>query len=173
MTHRATMEEVMREIQDCLALARSLFNFDFHVNIHIHKMGRRGGEARWDREEGYTLRLNEQLLQSQYDEERKNTIAHEIAHLVCYAFPALGENHNAGWKRVCIALGGDGKRTHSMPLQKVRRTRRAIYHVGQHEVKLGLTHHKRLQTGQYPYLINRREGYHIKPEHFSGKIVMA
>lgn len=168
MTHRTATQE----IQDCLALARSLFNFDVHVNVRIENMGRGGGEARWGRE-GYTLRLNEQLLQSQYDDERRETIAHEVAHLVCYVFPALGKNHNAGWKRVCIALGGNGSRCHSLPLQKARRTRRAIYQVGAREVEVGLTHHKRLQTGRYPYLINKREGYRIKPEHFSGKIVMA
>jgi hypothetical protein len=40
-------------------------------------------------------------------------VAHEVAHLVCYARPDLGRKHDMGWKRVCVALGGDGKRTHS------------------------------------------------------------
>lgn len=41
------------------------------------------------------------------------TIPHEVAHLVCFAKPSLGRNHDKGWKNVCIRLGGTGETRHT------------------------------------------------------------
>lgn len=36
----------------------------------------------------------------------QETVPHEVAHLVCFARPHLGNRHDEGWQRVCRALGG-------------------------------------------------------------------
>ena len=62
----------------------------------------------------FSLRFNSEIIQGDHFEDMINfTIPHEIAHLLCYARPELGRKHDAGWKRVCIALGGNGSRTHN------------------------------------------------------------
>jgi predicted SprT family Zn-dependent metalloprotease len=62
----------------------------------------------------FSLRFNCELIQGEhFDDMMSNTVPHEVAHLVCYARPELGRKHDAGWKRVCVALGGNGKRTHN------------------------------------------------------------
>ena len=58
----------------------------------------------------YTLRLNPKAVEENYDDMLNDTIPHEIAHLVNYAKPSTGRRHNRGWKRVCLALGGNGQR---------------------------------------------------------------
>ena len=164
-------KEAQHEIERVLGKARELFNFTPSIETRFDNMGRIAGEAR-HRYGRYTLRLNLQLLTPEYAHEAVDTIAHEIAHLVCYFNPRLGKNHDAGWRRVCIMLGGSGSRTHELPLKKARRTRKAIYNVRGNELNLGLTKHKRLQAGKYRSFRHRRFG-EILPEHFTGQIVMA
>lgn len=62
----------------------------------------------------FSLRFNRELIQGEHFEDMmNNTVPHEIAHLVCYARPELGRKHDSGWRRVCVALGGDGNTRHS------------------------------------------------------------
>ena len=42
-----------------------------------------------------------------FDELYMNTIPHEIAHFVCH-IKNIGKNHDSSWKKVCLALGGNG-----------------------------------------------------------------
>ena len=43
----------------------------------------------------------------------KATIPHEFAHIICFKNPALGKNHDDGWRRVDRILGGNGQRCHN------------------------------------------------------------
>ncbi len=56
------------------------------------------------------LRLNPKAIVENFDDMLNDTIPHEIAHLVTYINRSLGKNHNRGWQRICLALGGNGKR---------------------------------------------------------------
>jgi len=61
----------------------------------------------------YYIRFNHPLIETHgYDGIITNTVPHEIAHIVCFKNPLIGRNHNRDWARVCIALGGDGRRCH-------------------------------------------------------------
>lgn len=62
----------------------------------------------------FSLRFNRDIIQGDHFEDMMNlTVPHEIAHLIGFAKPELGaKGHNTAWKRICIALGGDGKSTH-------------------------------------------------------------
>lgn len=62
----------------------------------------------------YYVRFNVQMMEnSAWDHLYNDTIAHELAHIVCFAHPNMGSNHDYGWKRVCMQLGGNGERCHS------------------------------------------------------------
>jgi len=139
-----TNRDLHKMIQDVLANACRLFGFDVDIEINIRNMGRLGGTAE-RRGHHLLLNLNEQLTTVDRA-EAYNTVSHEIAHLVCYRFPHLGKGHDAGWKRVHRALGGDGSRCHDMPLKKAKRTRQAVYQINGSTVNIGLTRHKRIQS---------------------------
>lgn len=162
-------------VRDVIRDAKDQFGFNEPVEIVWRNLGRTAGWARMEMVSNkYSITLNEQLLTRQdwYNDLLVDTIPHEIAHLVCYWKPSLGRNHDRGWQRVCQRLGGSGGRCHSLNLERARRSRQAIYNVAGIEVRLGLTRHKRLQSGatQYRYKLGG-EVYAIKRDDFTGKIV--
>jgi|SRR5690554_3624671 len=123
---------------------------------------------------GRKILLNSQLLNDELFNKGRavnETIPHEVAHIVCQNFPHLGRRHDAGWKRVCLALGGDGKRCHAERVKRLRKTKKFIYEVDGNTFELGSCHHKRLQQGHYMSLVAKRnyEKYEILPSHFTGK----
>jgi len=164
-----TNSDLHNMINDVLAKARSLFHFDMKVEINIRNMGRVGGTAQLIGNR-YILNLNEQLMNSGY-QNAFETVTHEIAHLVCFRFPHLGRNHDRGWKRVDRLLGGTGARCHSMPLEKKRRTRKAIYHIDGRQLEIGYTQHQRIQNGRRYHI--KSSGTEILPGMFTGKTILA
>jgi predicted SprT family Zn-dependent metalloprotease len=158
-----------QEIRNTLDKAHTLFGYNMTPSVSFDNMGRCAGQAIRKGLRHY-IRLNEQLLNnSEFHEELIDTIRHEIAHLVTYFNPSLGKGHNAGWKRVAAALGAKPERCHQLPLKKARRTRKAIYVVRDKEIPVGITVHKRIQSGRSYRL---RGGGQIQPDHFTGKVVM-
>lgn len=113
--------EAMRtRTQEVLAKAELLYGVKIDPKILFNLKGRVAGWAgckfcRLTRKaQDFTLRFNTDLIQGKHFDDMMNlTVPHEVAHLVCYARPDLGSKHNPGWKRVCLALGGNGSRTHS------------------------------------------------------------
>ena len=114
-------EQAMRQrTQEVLQVAERLYGVKIEPTISFNLKGRVAGWAGCKfcaltrKATQFSLRFNCELIQGEHFEDMmQNTVSHEVAHLVCYARPDLGRKHDAGWKRVCVALGGDGKRTHS------------------------------------------------------------
>jgi SprT protein len=62
-------------------------------------------------------------LAKENSEEFINTICHEVAHLVTRAvYPNAKQHHGPEFKRVFLAMGGNGKRCHSYDVTKAKRT---------------------------------------------------
>lgn len=77
------------------------------------------------------------------------TVPHELAHLVNMAGLAPGHAHDANWKKVCIALGGDGKRLHNEEFTPTRERKEFTYLLPNGEkATLGPIQHKRCQEGR-------------------------
>lgn len=157
MQHVSEQIEFTKAINASLKRANELFGTDFsllNVDVDFNIKGRCAGRAYPLRYSAcktkYRLSFNMEAILKYNQEMTKDTIPHEVAHLVCFAQPTRGSNHNAGWKRVCRALGGDDSRTHDMVLTKHREKQRVrfIYEVMGHEVVVGPVHHKRIQAGQ-------------------------
>jgi SprT protein len=111
--------EITRKTQDVLALAKKLYGVDINPSISYNLRGRVAGWAGCKfclmtrKATQFSLRFNRELIAGKHFEDvRDETVPHEVAHLVCYARPELGRKHDMGWKRVCLALGGNGKTRH-------------------------------------------------------------
>lgn len=123
------------------------------VRIRNDIRGQMAGWASWKpngNQINYGLRFNHEAILKHNEEMTKDTIPHEVAHIVCYIKPHLGKNHDDGWKAVCRRLGGDDSRTHDMVLTKARivPSRRQKYNLPDGRVcEVGPKHHKMIQGG--------------------------
>ena len=117
MDRFAAITERTRQV---LAQAEKLYGVKIEPTIAFNLRGRVAGWAGckfcWMTRQAtqFSLRFNSEIIQGDhFNDMMDNTVPHEVAHLVCYARPDLGRKHDAGWQRVCMALGGNGKRTHN------------------------------------------------------------
>lgn len=94
------------------------------------------------------LRFNCDMIAGDgYQHILNDCVPHEIAHLVCYAKPELGSNHDRGWQRVCVALGGNGQRCHTEDVVYARgNTYEYITSTGA-KIQVGEKHHIKIQAG--------------------------
>lgn len=117
---QAQIEQIKQKVQECIKLAEQKFGIKMpEVQIRFDLKGRAAGMAGYTRRlydaggSNFYLRFNVQHIRiggKTYEHLLNDTVPHEVAHTVCQAFPQFGRNHDAGWKRVCIALGGNGNR---------------------------------------------------------------
>jgi len=123
MNDTARFAAITDKTKEVLARAKSLYGVTLNPMISFNLRGRVAGWAscklcRMTLTRQYTLKFNRDLITGKHFEDiRDETVAHEVAHLVCFANPMLGKNHNEGWKRVCLALGGNGKSRHSYDVE--------------------------------------------------------
>lgn len=159
----ARQAEIRRKTQEVLDLAHRLYGVRIQPMISFNLRGRVAGWAgcrfcRVTRQASqFTLRFNCDLIQGQHFQDmRDETVPHEVAHLVCYARPELGRKHNDGWRRVCLALGGNGKTRHSYD---VSHAAGSIVYVSDrgHEIKLSKIRHAKIQAGVY-YMLKGGRG---------------
>ncbi len=102
----------------------------------------------------YTLRFNPKFIVDEYQDMLTDTIPHEVAHLVCAENPNLGRRHDTGWKRVCIDLGGTGKRCHAYEVEVVGGYDYTT-DLGQVTTVTAKVHQK-LQAGHYKWFKNAK-----------------
>ena len=119
---QSKIEQVKQKVAQCIALAESKFGIKMPaVQVRFDLRGRAAGMAGCQRSwmgpsTNFYLRFNVQHMQlggQTWEHLLNDTVPHEVAHTVCQAFPQFGRNHDAGWKRVCVALGGNGRRCYS------------------------------------------------------------
>tara|TARA_R110000868_G_scaffold9620_1_gene47490 strand:+ start:6992 stop:7789 length:798 start_codon:yes stop_codon:yes gene_type:complete len=117
---RERYQAMQDQVAGVLALAEKLYGVKILPKVEFNLRGRVAGWAGCRRckvtrvARDFRLRFNCELIQGQhYEDMVNNTVPHEIAHLVCFARQDLGNNHDAGWQRVCLALGGDGSTKHN------------------------------------------------------------
>jgi predicted SprT family Zn-dependent metalloprotease len=141
-------QQIIDKCKTVFAKAKELYGLDMsQVGIHFDLKGRAAGMA-CRRGNQYFMRFNRDMLTREaFDHIINDTVPHEIAHCVCFMNRALGSNHDAGWARVCRALGGTGDRTHSEEV---------VYGKGHtyeyttdrgHKVRMGDRHHATVQRG--------------------------
>lgn len=96
----------------------------------------------------YFMRFNTDMMMTHWDDMFSATVPHELAHIVCYFKPSLGHKHDSGWRRVCLDLGGNGKRCHNNEVTYAKgRTFQYTTRLG-YKVILSETRHNRVQAGK-------------------------
>ena len=143
-------QQVIDKCKAVFALARQLYphlNFD-NVGIRFDLKGRAAGMA-CRRGGQYFMRYNRDMLTREaFDHIINNTVPHEIAHIVCFMDPRLGNNHNSGWANVCRRLGGTGARTHDEDVVHGKGTTYEYTTDRGEKVRIGDRHHRYVQGGQ-------------------------
>jgi len=108
----ARKQEVLLKLDLLRAKAKALWGVRLPaVQVKFDLKGRVAGVACV--RGGYSLQFNvDMMLNASWEHIIKDTVPHELAHLIGY-HAGFGLNHYADWKRICIALGGTGKRCHN------------------------------------------------------------
>lgn len=118
---QSKIEAIRAKVAECIKLAESKYGVKMPaVDIRFDLTGRCAGVAGWKPNgvggRTYYLRFNVTHMSlggATWEHLLNDTVPHEVAHTVCQAFPQYGKNHNSGWKSVCVAIGGNGKRCYS------------------------------------------------------------
>ena len=150
---QAKIQAVRNKVTECIRIAEQRFGITMpKVDVRFDLKGRAAGIAGW-RGTNFYLRFNVQHMAlggQTWDHLLNDTVPHEVAHTVCQAFPQYGRNHDQGWKRVCVALGGNGRRTYSEDdaPEAVAAARPYVYITTQgHEVRVTKVMHAKIQKG--------------------------
>lgn len=83
------------------------------IEVHFDLKGACAGQARKDYDV-YSMRFNLEYAEHDLQILLEDTVPHEVAHIARFK-DGKGPAHNAGWKKLCIELGGTGQTTHSAP----------------------------------------------------------
>lgn len=109
-----------------------------------------------------TIRFNARVLDEAWllADALAETAPHEVAHAAIGVWAReRGRRvrpHGTEWQALCRALGGSGRTTHDLPLQRARRHREYEYRLdGGDSIWLGSVRHRRLQEGRARYFHRR------------------
>jgi SprT protein len=150
---QAKIQQVRAKVQECIAKAEVKFGIKMpNVDVRFDLTGRAAGMACY-RYGTFYLRFNVKHMQlggQTWEHLLNDTVPHEVAHTVCQAFPQFGRNHDAGWKRMCLALGGNGRRCYSEEdaPEAVAANRPYVYITTTgHEIRVTKVMHTKIQKG--------------------------
>ena len=167
-------EEFLARVRQCQAEARRLFPdfrlYDAQLPVVFVRSGRIAGMAK-RKKDVYNLEFSVEAILKDREEMLTNTIPHEMAHIVDMVLHGGRSSHGPRWQHIVQALGGSTERTHDIPLQKARRSRKYIYKAScGTEVEVGPRHHKSVWLGGK--LIVNKTGGTVLWKHFTGKILL-
>lgn len=152
MDNASKIAAVRTKTAEVIAKAKSLYRVDLSsASISFNLRGRVAGWAACKHCAGvkqYQLKFNQDMIFGNHLQDMlDDTVPHEVAHLVCYANPMLGRKHDTGWKRVCIALGGNGQRCHDNEVQYAHGGYDYMTDTG-HKVTVSNIIHRKIQAGR-------------------------
>lgn len=144
-------QQVIDKCKEVVEKARVLYNVNLSVvQIQFNLKGRAAGWASC-KNGIYTCRFNSEMITRGdpvvLKDMLEDTVPHELAHIVCYMRRELGKNHDTGWYRVCRALGGTGKTTHSLEVINGKGYTYEYITDRGHKVRIGDKHHRAVQAG--------------------------
>lgn len=143
-----TIDQARAKTWSVVAAAERMYNVDFgDVEVRFDLRGKCAGIA-MRRKSKFIVRLNVDFLA----DDRANmilndTIPHEVAHLVCFARPELGRNHDSGWARICRGLGGTGATRHNEEVTYAKGNTYEYITTAGHAIRISEQRHKRIQQG--------------------------
>lgn len=158
------IQAFIAKVRENMELAETLYGVDMSkVQVRCDIKGyRTAGQA--GRKNGqYYLRFHPVAIQHHYNTMVKNTIPHEVAHLVAFML-GKGFRHDSWWRYYDKGLGGNGERCHSMDIRietgytgTTRRktvSKKFLYRCENGKtIELGLGRHNSLRTGKVLYYV--------------------
>lgn len=181
--------EFEKEVNLVLEKAEKLYSFltevsnkvkSKHVNITFFTEGGAAGYAISKRKnsDGYLwasvhLKFNTYMIYNSYETMVKEVIAHEVAHLVTHVmYDSSHWKHSKTWEKICIELGGAGKRYHEMKYtKKFKKIKYYVYEVDSLELHLPEKDHLKAQksfTNFYAFKQMRR----VFKENYKNKTII-
>jgi predicted SprT family Zn-dependent metalloprotease len=99
---------LLERLQQVFNLANQQYGTNFSFNtVHVGtldpSLGAMGRATHYE-DGSFSLELN---LEEDHRLLADDTIPHEVAHLICFHNPRLGQDHDQGWKEICRDLGGN------------------------------------------------------------------
>lgn len=151
-------QQIIDRCKAIFAKAEELYALDMSkVGISFDLRGRAAGMACRRAGANYYMRFNADMLKREaFNHIINDTVPHEIGHIVCFMNPRLGNNHDAGWARVCRTLGGTGTRCHSEEVVYGKGVTYEYTTTNGHKVRVSQTMHNRILKGvHYTYKQNK------------------
>lgn len=138
-----------QRVEACYQLAETFFRKRFaRPEVSLKLRGQKAGVAHIQENK---LRFNAQLYRDNPDDFLRQTVAHEVAHLIAYAqFGARIQPHGAEWQLIMQGVYGlPPLRCHTYAIQR-RRCTRYIYRCQcvEHEFPFSSRRHALVQRGQ-------------------------
>lgn len=174
LTHDQKVD-FMTAVYKCLELAAEKFGIDMDdVVIDFNAKGQVSAYAYYQNGV-YGLSFNPEAVEKYTEDMIKDTIPHEVAHLVGFKTIKYGiKGHNKNWKAATRMLGGSGERCHTYKLTPARkRTIHRYLYTTPSGVTIQTTaqKHNKIQSGHI-FRVNRT-GEYLLAEHFAGKKVFS
>lgn len=151
MSNQLLIQEATRK---CLAKAGEMYDMDLSkVAIEFNLKGSSMGQACWrvrglsGKPSALRVRFNLRMCSEDMNDAINDTVPHEVAHIVCGVNPKLGSKHDAGWREVCIALGGTGNTFHTQEVIYSKGKTYAYTTSNGRVLNLSELRHKKLQSG--------------------------
>lgn len=154
---------VDKAVADCVARAERMFNVTIGAVRTNYKIRGARTIARATKlgHQLHMIGFNPKFVEADINDILSDTVPHEVAHLVCYANPALGRGHDTGWRRVAAALGcrpraraaANPAYTEVIAAAKAKRIKYQYKLESGEILTLGSGYHAKLQKGK-TYVVN-------------------
>ena len=157
-------QQIIDKVRQCIDIGNRMYGMQMpYFSISFNLKGRVAGWAQVKGLRGgvpvYSVRFNNDMIvrddEDVFNDMLNDTVPHEVAHCFCFANPRLGKNHDAGWRNVCIALGGTGGRTHDIDVVFGKGTTYEYTTDRGHKVRLNERRHQYIRSGG---TLNYRKG---------------
>jgi len=142
-------QQIIDKCKAVFTKVKELYGLDMsHVGIRFDLKGRAAGYAHRNGDRFYMRFNNDMLTREAFEHVINDTVPHEIAHIVCFTNRTLGSKHDAGWARVCRALGGSGARCHDEEVVFGKGTTYEYTTDRGNKVRVSDKHHNVIQGGR-------------------------
>jgi SprT protein len=123
------------------------------IDILCNLRGQSAGQVRWPARGRVQIRYNLAMAQQQPEAFERETVPHEVAHVVTKVLHPNAKPHGPEWQAIMSFFGVDPKRCHDFtPAESPsRRQRQWRYRCDCREHQLSTTRHHRDQRGQSRY----------------------
>jgi SprT protein len=151
-------QSLVEATKHCLAQAtpwlRGMGRATPRVRVLCDLSGKAAGKVSWQAGRLPLIRYNLAIARHQPDDFLKETVPHEVAHVLCHLVYPRARPHGPEWQDIMRNLGAAPKRCHSFEIPEattIKRQRRWLYRCSCREHQLSSTRHYRVLRQESSY----------------------